>query len=427
MLLSLVGLNHNTASIEMREKLASGTVDLAEALMLLHERVGGGIILSTCNRTEIYVVGDDAGITQKKATDFVHVLSRTPAKVLRPHLYSYVHEEAVRHLFRVASGLDSMIVGEHEILGQVGRALEMAEDMKVTPAPLLNLFRQAISVGRRVRDETHISRNALSVSSVAVAMANRTFGDLSACQVLVVGAGEAGRLATQVLVGNGVSQIVVASRSYESAVRLASEIGSGAVPMRSIEEALSTSDIVVTCTNSPHYILERAVVNKAMASRPKRSLVVIDIAVPRDVSPDVKEIRNVFLYDIDGLSDVSESNLREREEEVEEVQRIVDVEVERFVRWWNSIGMTPMIGALVNKAEDIRRERFEKTLSKMNEISEEDRASIEEMTKSIVRRLLHDPILCLKRSNGSQLGPMVREIFNLSDEIGPNEELVEQD
>jgi glutamyl-tRNA reductase len=252
MLLSVVGLNHNTAPIEIREKLASGTVDLQGALELLHRNVGGGLILSTCNRTELYVTGDDAGVTQQKATGFLHALSGLPVEELLPYLYSYTQEEAARHVFKVASGLDSMIVGEYEILGQVRRALEVAEETKGASPSILNLFRQAISVGRRVRDETHISRNAASVSSVAVEMARKAFGDLSSCQVLVIGAGEAGRLATQTLVGNGVSRIAVASRSYETAALLASEIGSGAIPMHSIEEALVASDIVVACSNSPH-------------------------------------------------------------------------------------------------------------------------------------------------------------------------------
>ena len=205
MLLSLVGLNHNTAPLEIRECLASGMADLDEALALLYENVGGGVILSTCNRTEIYTAGDDAGIVQQMTTGLMHGLSGLPPEKLTPYLYSCTQDEAVEHLFKVASGLDSLIVGEYEILGQVRQALEEAEKARMAPVSVLNLFRQAVSVGRRVREETHISRNAASVSSVAVEMAKRALGDLSSAQVLVIGAGEAGRLATQALVGHGVS------------------------------------------------------------------------------------------------------------------------------------------------------------------------------------------------------------------------------
>jgi glutamyl-tRNA reductase len=424
--LSVIGLNHDSAPVEIREKLSSGTMDLGVALVSLHDSAGGGLILSTCNRTELYVIGDDEGVTRQKATEFLHSLSGLPPMELVPYVYTHTQEEAVRHLFKVASGLDSMIIGEYEILGQVRRALEVAENVKVTPAPLLNLFRHAVSVGRRVRDETSISRNAASVSSVAVEIARRALSDLSSCQVLVIGAGEAGRLATQALVKNGVSQIVVASRSYESAAQLASEINSGAIPMRSIEEALTTSDIVVSCSNSPHFVLEPSVVTRAMELRPKRPLVIMDIAVPRDVDPETKDINNVFLHDIDDLTMISDSNRQQREEEMAEVLRIINAEVARLMAWWNSMEMAPTIAALVDKGESIRRERVERALSKMNSLSEEDRSSIEEMTKSIVRRILHDPILALKRDNGSQYGPTVQELFNLSDDLDPGEGSVEQ-
>jgi glutamyl-tRNA reductase len=360
------------------------------------------------------------------ATGFMHTLGGLPVAELLPYLYNYTQEEAVRHLFRVASGLDSMIVGEYEILGQVRRCLEEAESTRMTPSAIVHLFEQAVAVGRRVRDETRISRNAASVSSVAVEMAKKTLGDLSSAQVLVIGAGEAGRLAAQALVGRGVAQIVVASRSYETAARLAEEMGSGAIAAHSISEALATADIVVACSNSPHYVLEHWMVGKAMELRPRRPMVIIDIAVPRDVAADVGDVEEVSLYDIDGLSELSEANRQERSKEIEAAEQIVQREVVRFMGWWHSIGMAPTIAALVKKAEDIRKERLERTLRDMGDLSEEEMVSLEEMTKSIVRRILHDPILCLKRSNGSQFGPVIREVFNLSDDLEPGEESVEQ-
>ncbi len=417
MLPLVVGLNYNTAPVEVREKVALGVTQLEKALSSLHDYLDGGVILSTCNRTEVYAMGSEFGSTEGKVKNFLYTQSSLSPSELSPHLYTHCQEAAVQHLFKVASGLDSMILGEFEILGQVRHALEAAEDTGLAPTPLLNLFRQAISVGRRAREETNISRNAASVSSAGVELARRVFTDLFTCKVLVIGAGEAGKLTARALVKNGVSQMVVASRTYERTLALASALGGGAIPMHSIKEALSTSDIVISCSGSPHFILEPQAIAEAMKLRPERPLVIIDIAVPRDVNPEVKSIENVFLYDIDDLTVISDSNRQQREKEIERVMSIVDAEVARFMSWWNSLGVMPVITALVNKAENIRRDRLTKTLSKLPSLSEEDRTKIEAVTKSIVRRILHDPILCLKNnSDNNQYVQVVQKLFKLSEE-----------
>jgi len=416
-----VGLNYNTAPVAVREKVALGVNQMQEALQLLHDYVEGGIILTTCNRTEVYAVGDEPGSAEENVKDYLYTRSGLSPAELSPHLYTHHQEAAVSHLFKVASGLDSMILGEFEILGQVRHALNEAEDTGLTPLSLLDLFRQAIGVGRRAREETSISRNAASVSSAAVDMAKRVFTDLSACKVLVIGAGEASTLVARTLAKNGVSQMVVASRTYDRALALASAIGGGAVPIQSIKEALSIPDIVISCSSSPHFIVEFPMVRKAMKLRPDCPLLIIDIAVPRDVNPEVKKAENVFLYDIDDLTDISESNRRQRESEIDNVIGIVDAEVTRFMSKWNSQEVKPVITALMDKAENIRRDRLNKTLSKLDNLSEEDRAKIEAMTKSIVSRMLHDPVLYLKNNkDGNQYAQTIRKLFKLSEEKKPD-------
>lgn len=427
MQLLVVGLNHNSAPVEIRERVAAGMMQTESVITALHNHVDGGIVLSTCNRTEVYAIGDDCPPTEQKAKTFLSTASLLNTPELSPYLYTHSQEDAVRHLFKVASGLDSMIIGEYEILGQVKEALGFAEKTGYTPPPLLGLFRQSVAVGRRTRDETDISRNAASVSSASVEMAKKIFPDLSTCKVLVIGAGEAGRLTTQALLNNGVSEILVASRSFENAAQLAAKIGSGAIPMRSIEEALATSDIVVSCTNSPHYVLEPSAVQKAMNAHRKDPLVIIDIAVPRDVAPQISAIENVFLHDIDDLTAVSQSNLQQREDAAEKALLIVDDEVSRFMSWWNSLDTVPTIVSLVNKAESIRRERLEKTLYSLNGIPEDQRSAIEAMTKSIVRRILHDPILYLKNNTDSAHEQLVRDLFDLKDGIQKFPKSTEED
>lgn len=413
----VVGLNHESAPLECREKLALGTWQLKEALVSLLDYVPEGIILSTCNRTEVYTLTSSHRSERTNVETFLSDLGNIEIADLSPYLYSFYQERAVSHLFRIASGLESMIVGEFEVLGQVRQALQYAENTNLIRLPLLNLFRQAVGVGRRARAETDISKNAVSVSSVAIGLAKKTFKDLSNCKVLVISAGEAGKLAVKALVNCGISQMIVTSRSYEKALALASAHGQKALPFHHLQEALAEADIVISSSGAPHFILEAPVVAEAMQSRLNQPMVLIDIAVPRDIDPQVKDIEKVVLYDIDDLEIVSGENQRERAKETEKVMAIIDVEVAKFMTWWHSLEAVPTITSLVSKAEKIRRTQLTKTLTRI-QVSEEDHAAIEAMTQAIVKKILHHPIRTLKNSSsGNNHIQAVQELFDLDTQV----------
>ena len=413
----VVGLNHNTAPVEVREKLALGSWQLKEVLISLFDHVPEGIILSTCNRTEVYTLADEHYSERTRVEDFLSELGDMSISELSPYLYAFQQEMAVSHLFRIASGLESVILGEFEVLGQVREALQDAESTGLVSLPLLNLFRQAVRVGRQARLETGISRYSVSVSSVAIDLAKRTFDDLSNCKVLVISAGEAGKLAVKALVKHGISDLMVTSRSYEKALALASAHGGKAVPFHHLKEPLIETDILISSSGAPHFILEPSVVAEAMQSRPHRPLVLIDIAVPRDIDPRVKDIENVLLYDIDDLETVSGSNHRQRAKEKEKVMTIIDAEVAKFMSWWHSLEAVPTITALVSKAERIRRTQLTRTLSRM-QMSDEDRAAIDAMTQAIVKKILHDPIRSLRNGEqGDNHIQAVQELFDLDTKV----------
>jgi glutamyl-tRNA reductase len=411
--LCVVGVNHSTMPVEFREKLAA-SASSGDAPLQFHDHVVQGIVLSTCNRTEVYVVDNDANRAQQAGVDFLKCHTNMPETELLPCLYVYQDADAMRHIFRVTSGLDSMIIGEFEILGQVRQALEQAEKSRMVGLPLLNLFRQAVQVGRLAREKTDISRNALSVSSVAVEMARRIVGDLSQCHILVIGAGEAGRLVAKAAKEKGACQIAVTSRSYEKASALASALGGKAVALANLGEQLKAADIVISCTGAPHIILDASQLRETMQARPKKPMVVIDIAVPRDVEAEAGQIENVFLYNIDDLNEVSNSSRKLREKETKRAAVIIEAEVERFASWWRTLEVRDTIGALVSKAEDIRQAQLDVTLKKLKKLSPEERDALEAMSKTMMQKLLHEPIECLKTDR--RYAAAVSELFNLEQE-----------
>jgi glutamyl-tRNA reductase len=414
MQICVVGVNHNTTPIEIRERLAVSSEHLYEALDLLSKFVPRGVIISTCNRTEVYSLVE-RGVSSRPNTDFFKAWSKISDAELVPYVYSYQDEAAIRHLFRVASGLDSMIIGEFEILGQVKHGLEEAKKAGMVEHPLQNLFSQALSVGREVREKTGISRNALSVSSVAVELAAKTVGDLSTCKAIVIGTGEAGSLVAKALKDRGISQIVTTSRSYDKASTLAAALRGTTVDIGSLGRELASCDIAISCTGAPHLILDLKTVDNAIQARNKRPLVIIDIAVPRDVDPEVRRIDNVFLYDIDDFNRLSEVNRKMRETETLKVTEIIESEVDRFSTWWQAIEAKPLISSLVKKAEDIRQAQLNATLKKLRHLSAEERDSIEAMTKAMMQKILHDPIQYLK-SDGHHQDECIRlfnELFRL--------------
>ncbi|OGN91407.1 MAG: glutamyl-tRNA reductase [Chloroflexi bacterium RBG_13_50_10] len=410
----VVGVNHSTTPIEIRERLAVSNDQISHALSLLRKYVSQGLVLSTCNRIEVYSVTEGDGSSQP-GIDFFKAWASISDADLLPYIYSYRNEAAVKHLFCVASGLDSMIIGEFEILGQVKQSFEEAKKARMLEHPLRNLFQQALTVGRQVRDKTGISRNALSVSSVAVDLAAKAIGDLTRCQALVIGTGEAGRLVAKALKERGIANITATSRSYEKASALAKALGGNSVDIGSLGQELTNCDIAITCTGAPHLILDLKTLEKAMSARSNRPLVIIDIAVPRDVEPEVGRISNVFLYDIDDFTHISKLNRKQRETEIQKVMEIVESEVHRFISSWQDMEVKPVISNLVGKAEDIRRAQLDMTLKKLRQLSTEERESLEAMTKAIVQKILHHPIQHLKKDSPEREDyiALVNELFQL--------------
>jgi len=414
----VAGVNHSTTPVEVRERLAVGTRQLSDALLLLSHYVSQGLILSTCNRTEVYSVSDSGSSSQPGNITFLETWSKTADADLSPYLYFYQDEAAVDHLFRVAAGLDSMIIGEFEILGQVKQSLEEAEKANMVEVPLRNLFHQALQVGRLVREKTGISKNALSVSSVAVDLAAKAIGDLGSRKALVIGTGEAGRLVAKALKERGISQITTTSRSYETAAALAIALGGSSVNIGNLGEELCACDIVISCTGAPHFVLDLRTVQDAMQARSGRPLVVIDIAVPRDVEPEVRQVDNLFLYDIDDLIHLSNLNRKQRQTEMRRAMGIVKAEMKRFALWWRTTEVRPVISSLVKKAEDIRRAQVDMTLKKLHDLCPEEQENLEAMTKAIVRKILHDPIQHLKDNahKRDDYVSLVNELFQLDKE-----------
>lgn len=413
-MLTVVGLSYRSAPVELREKIIVDESQLESAL----RELGHGVILSTCNRTEIYQTNWSA----EPSLDAVHFLTRRfvgPDDALRAHLYRLGDTRAVRHLFAVAAGLDSMVLGEPQILGQVRAALSAAEAVGTAGPVLSHLFRQAVRVGRRARSETFVGRHAVSISYAAVELARKVFGRLDGCRALVVGAGEMGELTVRTLVDHGVGVVAVANRTLENASALARLYGGEAVPLETVVPSLAAADIVISSTDAPGYVIGERDVSQAVARRGGRPLFIIDIAVPRDVDPAVRALSDVVLYDIDDLKALCDLNRKGRQREVESVQRIIDGEVERFEAWWQSRRVVPTIVAMREQAERDRQTELAEALGRLRHLSETDRATVDALTRAIVSKLLHRPTIRLKemasRSDEESIR-LARDLFGLDPE-----------
>ncbi len=416
MRVSLVGINHQTAPIAIREKVAVSAEELHHSLSLLRSYIPQGIILSTCNRTEIYSTEGDRQRVREASLDFLRAQLDSPDADLLQYVYLLEDDKAVEHLFHVACGLDSMIVGEFEVLGQVRQALEVAEKAEMVDLPLRHVFQSAIRTGRHARKETGISKNALSVSSVAVDLATRVVGDLRKSEILVIGTGEAGRLVLKVAKERGAAQIVVASRSKERASALAATLGGIPTSLNNLPEQLKTCNIVVSCADAADWILDVPQMEEVMGNRPDLPIVIIDIAVPRNVEPAIEQIGNVFLYNIDDLTQISRLNRRQREGEIRKVKKIIAAEVAKFASWRQAFEVRPVVRALMRKADDVRRAQLNRTLKKLPPLSDEERYSLEAMTKSIVIKMLKNPIQYLKADGNDDYAEIVKELFQLDTE-----------
>lgn len=413
----LVGVNHSTAPLAIREKAAIGIGKLNDALYLLCSLVSHGVILSTCNRTEVYTISIDDNNAQTAGLSFLKNCLDISDNVLHKHTYTMAGNAAVEHLFRTASGLDSMIIGEYEVLGQMRQALEAAEKVRMVNLPLRHIFQSAIRTGRRVREKTGISKNALSVSSVAVDLSAKVVGNLKGSRMLVIGAGEAGRLVAKAARDRGVSQIVIASRTQERASSLTNALGGTAISLNDAMQELCNCDIIVTCADAPHSLLGVSQVRAMMREHSKLPLIIIDIAVPRNVDPEVAQIKDVFLFNIDDLYRIHKQNRRQRESEINKAENIVSEEMDKFSIWWRDYKIRPLIRAMMSKAEGIRCSQLKRTIKKMPTLSDEDKYKLEKMTKAIITKILKDPIGIIK-ANGrkdNNFAEILKELFQLSE------------
>ena len=409
----MVGVNHSTTPITIREKIAISSEGLCDALSQLRSYVKHGVVLSTCNRTEIYTVDNQDYPAVKASLEFM----KSRGEISDDDLLKYANiskgEDAAEHLFRVAGGLESMTVGEFEILGQVKQALDTAEQAGMVDLPLRHAFHSAIRTGRRVRNETGISKNVLSVSSVAVDLATRIVGNLKGCKMLIIGAGEAGRLVAKVATERGVAKIVIANRTKETAQALAVMLHGTPTDLYHLADELSTANIVVTCAAAPHRILDVGHIEEAIKKRPESPMVIIDIAVPRNVAPEVAKIKNVFLYDIDDLTAISDSNRKQRETEIQHAEKVVASELHKFVSWWQVLEVRPVVKALLSKAEDIRSTQLNRTLKELTPLTSDELESLEAMTKSIVNKILKEPVYYLTTNGNGKYCHTVHEMFQL--------------
>ena len=420
--LLVVGLNHKTAPIEIRECLAFPEDKMEEALSKVYTlpSLKENMILSTCNRVEVYAAIRETEKAIHELKEFLSQYHGIALKEFEKSLFYHVGEEAVRHIFRVASSLDSMVVGEPQILGQIKDAYDISQQAKTSGLILHRLLHRAFHVAKRVRTETKIGNSAVSISFVAVELAKKIFGTLEKKSVLLIGAGEMSELAAQHLVAGGVEKVLVTNRTHERAVALAQQFKGEAIPLDEMSFGLKKADIVISATDAPQYLIWHDQVSKVMKDRKQKPIFFIDIADPRDIDPKVGDIENAYLYNIDDLQKVVNDNIHDRKKEAERAETIVQDEVAKFVIWYRSLEVTPTIVALRNKFEEIRKRELEKTFSLHPTFSEKERKSLEAMTSAIINKILHDPLTLLKKKDEGLMSDLyldtIRAIFQLTEE-----------
>lgn len=418
----VVGLSHKTAPVEIREKLAIPESRLGEALARLcsYSGVKEGMLLSTCNRVEVYAVVEDLEPGYSRIQEFLADAHLSlSSEQLTPHLYWQTGDRAILHLFRVASSLDSMVVGESQILGQLKDAFEMALSHKSTGLILNKVVKKAISVAKRVRTDTKIAEMAVSVSYAAVELAKKIFADLSDKTVLLVGAGEMAKLAARHFIANGVRHVRVTTRTPQHAVELAARFNGTAVPFEHFREDMAAADIVLVSTGASHYLIGSDDVQRVVKQRMNRPIFLIDISVPRNIDPAVRHVDNAFLFDIDDLKSRVEQNRDERLQEAEKAEHMVVDEVGVVRQWLQSLEVTPTIVALKTRVDDIRRAEVEKVMGRLGNLSPQERALVESMASSIVNKLIHNTMVTLKSevtsADGAAFVEAARRFFNLND------------
>jgi len=419
-----IGMNHETAPVELRECLAKDPAHADRALAMMRELacVKEGMFLSTCNRVEALFTTEQTDEAKGSVIAVLSKLGGMPFESLCSNLFTYEDRDAVRHIFRVASSLDSMVIGEPQILGQIKEAYTRATKENTTGVILNRLLHRAFHTAKRVRTETGISDAAVSVSYAAVELAKKIFYDFKGKKVLLIGAGEMAELAARHLLSQGVSAITVANRTFQKAVEVAQVFKGVPVSFEEIEAQLLEADIVISSTAAPGYVITHDQVKGSMKKRRNRPLFFIDIAVPRDVEPEVNDLENVYAYDIDDLKGIIQMNRGQREEEAIKAERIVEEEVIKFEQWLKTLEVVPTIVSLKEKAETIRQAELKKSLSSLGELSPSQMKSLEALTLSITEKILNDPILFLKKKADRPLGKSyldtARRLFRLDRENG---------
>jgi glutamyl-tRNA reductase len=425
--LTLIGLSHHTAPIEVRDQVALTESLQTKALSLLKssDEFLEAVLLSTCNRSEVYAATTRNQPDPRPVEEWFHHIHGLSHGSLSPYLYRLSDEQAIRHLFRVVSSLDSMVMGEQQILSQVKSAYLRSLGEKTTGVLLNRLFERALEVGKLVRERTDIGIGSVSVSSVAVELARKIFKDLRQHAAMLIGAGETAELTARYLIENGIKKLFVANRTYERAEKLAMQFNGTALRLEDGLNRMKEVDIVISSTSSPLPVLDRERMTEIMHSRRNRPIFLIDIAAPRDIDPQVRNVYNAFLYDIDDLQAVIDNNADRRRKAAERAERIVDEEVDSFLRWYQGLAVTPTISRLRTYADAIRTGEVERALTRLSHLADSDRETIEQMSRAIVNKILHTPTIRLKESTESGFEPYhlhsLRHLFGLDEYAPPSD------
>ncbi|WP_127586188.1 glutamyl-tRNA reductase [Paenibacillus koleovorans] len=409
----VVGLNYRTAPVEIREKFAFAEQDLPEALRQLQatKSILECVIVSTCNRTEIYAVVDRLYMCGYYIRSYLERWFGIPREYMKDYLYMYEDQPVIEHLFKVTCGLDSMVIGETQILGQVRDAFLRSQEEKATGTIFNRLFKQAVTLGKRAHAETAIGENPVSVSYAAVELGKRIFGHFRSKTVMIVGAGKMSELTLKHLTGQGADRLLVVNRTMAKAEELAERMRGTAVPMEQMLEAMKQVDVVISSTGSADYVLVKQQIQRVMTSRKSRPLFMIDIAVPRDLDPEISKVPNVYLYDIDDLQLIVETNLNERRKEAVKIEAMIREELASFDQWFKLLGVGPVIQALQEKANDIHRETMDNLMLKLTDLDEREAKVIRKLTKSMMNQMMRDPILRVKELAGERHGDQTLALF----------------
>jgi len=415
----IVGLNHKTADVDIREKLAFNGQKLEEGLQRIKTLpdVKEAVILSTCNRVEIYTAVSNSAAAHESIKNFISEFHGIDRSALETSLYAYENINAVRHVFRVASSLDSMIVGEPQILGQIKDAFDFSLQKKTTGILLNKLMKKTISVAKRIRTETKIAENAVSISFAAVELAKKIFTDLSTKSFMLLGAGDMAELAARHLMSNGVKDVLVANRTYESGEKLAKEFNGRAIRFDNFIHEIVNTDIVICSTGASKYVLMKEQMQKVMKERKHKPVFIIDISVPRNIDPSINDIDNVYLYDVDDLHGIVDTNKLERQKEAEKAEGIIAEEIEIFQKWLASLDAVPTIVALRDRADAVKKEEVEKLLNKLPSLGEKEREAVEYMANAIINKLIHPPTAALKEDSEDRdiLIAAIRKLYGLDE------------